>query len=370
MPTYTITRPDGVWEVDADSDTQATKKLSDSLLKDKADAEYQSASNPGKAAMIMDDYMRNAAHGLTAGWFDKGLDYLTGGHNVEDTAKSTARMGPALTGVTRAGGAMLLPSGVAGTVARVGGGPIAKTVTGMLTAGAEGAGYGGAEALSQGDPLNTGAGSGAIGGMLGQGAAQVVRGGVNTAAKAIQGIDDVPPIRKMFVPPKSPTGKDLIDVATAKAQAAGAARGDLAEQAAQKQLLGKLSTGPNRSKMSPEQLRLIGKVTDPSIGEQATNALGGFLENKFVAGGLGATSGFASGGVLPGVLASGAAMGAGRMLRKDAAAATQEAVDNLRRTVYRKKRYMGPISARDARTAGQGAGYGAYDILDNYLQDN
>jgi hypothetical protein len=95
--------------------------------------------------------------------------------------------------------------------------------------------------------------------------------------------------------------------------------------------------------------------------------IGDFLNNKLLASGIGIGAGSGV-GVIPGLLAAGGTMAGGKVLTRDSAKATQEAVDNLRRMMYGKKKFVGPMSNQAIRDIGQGLGYEGREYLEDYLR--
>jgi hypothetical protein len=239
-----------------------------------------------------------------------------------------------------------------------------------LTAGAEGGAYGGINAATEGQPIAPGILAGTVGGAVGQGVAQGASALGNKAAKVIQGVDDAAPARNMttFGNIKTPSARDRVDVAAARAEHAGNVAGTAeATQQAQKDEFGRLLTGANKKQFTPRQRELMGNIAYGDPGTQAASNIGGVLSDKLVAAGVGGALGLGTGGVVPGMLATGATLGGGKLLKLDSARATQDAVDNLRRLMVGKKAFKGPISAERARTAGQGLGYAGYSGLEDYL---
>jgi hypothetical protein len=275
---------------------------------------------------------------------------------------------------------MLLPSSVPRVAAAVGGGPLTRGLVGAATAGAEGGVYGGVDAATQGGDIPAGVLSGAVGGAAGQAVAQGVGQIANAGVKAIRGVNDAVPKNSMTVLPtgRTPTPMDYVNVAAAKAAAVGVRKGAEAGQEAAKTHFDKLLTGKDSKVIDPatgkasdrftktQQARMQDIVSgDP--GSNSAEAVGDLLKNKLLAGAFGGGVGAASGGIIPGILTSGGTMGVGKMLTLDSAKGTQEAVDALRRLMYKKPAFKGPMSADRIRTLGQGLGYGAGAGLEDYL---
>jgi hypothetical protein len=288
-------------------------------------------------------------------------------------------MGPAATTAARVGGAVMLPSAVPRAVAAVGGGPLMRTLTGAGTAGLEGGAYGGVNAYTEGNDVPTGVLAGGVGGAVGQGVAQPVGTGVNKVVKMVKGVDDAAPKNSMVVLPtgRTPTPLDYVNVAAAKADAVGARKGAEAGQEAQRREFAKLlgpqskaidpATGKASERFTPTQKERMRAITEGDFGTNTAEAFGDLLKNKLLAGAFGGGVGAASGGIIPGILTTGATMGGGKIMTADSAKATQEAVDSLRQLMYKKKPFRGPMTPDRARTIGQGVGYLARDPLEDYL---
>jgi hypothetical protein len=379
MPDYTFTMPDGsVFDATAGTWEEAHKAVKDAMAQEKtvaANKEYTDAPITSKARMLVGDPINQIVHGLTAGLFDKGFDAATGAKSAADTAAGAERMGPTATGVSRAAGAMLLPSAAPRAVAAVGGGPVMRTLTGATVAGTEGGVYGGVNAATQGEDVPTGILGGAVGGAVVQPVAQAVGNSTNKIVKAVRGIDDAAPKNSMVVLPtgRTPTPTDYVNVAAAKADAVAAQKGMEAGQQAQRNEFSKLlgpkskvidpATGKASERFTPTQKERMRAITEGDPGTKLAEGFGDFLKNKFVAGGLGVSTG----GLVPGILATGGSVGAGKIMTRDSAAATQEAVDALRQLMYKKKPFRGPMSPERIRTLGQGLGYGAGAGVEDYL---
>jgi hypothetical protein len=127
------------------------------------------------------------------------------------------------------------------------------------------------------------------------------------------------------------------------------------------------ATGKASERFTPTQKDRMRKITEGDFGTNSAEAFGDLLKNKLLAGAFGGGVGATSGGIVPGILTTGATMGSGKIMTADSAKATQEAVDSLRQLMYKKKSFRGPMTPDRARTVGQGAGYLARDPLEDYL---
>jgi len=393
MGEFKFTLPDGsTYNATADTWEEAQKGVSEHISQEKIDAakkKYDDASVLGKIHMKLGDPLTQVAHGITAGLFDKGADLVTGGKSSEGSEEAAARIGPTGTAAARIGGAVMLPSAVPRAVAAVGGGPLMRGITGAGVAGVEGGVYGGINAATGPvDPVTrepitsipAGILGGTVGGAVGQQVGQGVANLANRGVKAYRGVNDAAPLNSMTVLPtgRTPSPLDYVNVAAAKAEAVGARKGTAeAQQQAQRDNFDRLLTGKESKVIDPATGKASNRFTktqqdrmrdivkgDPGT-RQAENA-GDLLKNKLFLGGLGGGVG-ASTGLIPGLLAAGGSMGAGKALTLDSAKATQEAVDRLRQLMYKKTPFKGPMSPTRARTFGQGAGYGGMLAIEDYL---
>lgn len=373
MGEFTVTMPDGSkFKAEGDTAEAAHANVQEFLKQERVDAskkEYDDAPITSKARMLIGDPLQQFTHGLTAGMFDKGFDAVTGANSAAETQAAGDRIGPVATGAARMGGAVMLPSGVPKAVTAVGGGPVVRGLIGGGTAAAEGGVYGGVNAYSEGESVPKGILGGAVGGAVGQQVGQAVGNTANRVVKYAKGINDAAPARNMttFGNIQSPTAKDMVDVAAARATHTGSMKGTAeATQAAQRSEFGKLLTGPDKKMFTPVQRDRMGKIVYGDAGTKLAETTGDMLGDKLLASGLGAGVGFGT-GVIPGILATGATLAAGKGLRKDSATATKEAVDSLRQLMYKKKPFKGPMSPAKIRTLGQGAGYLGREATEDYL---
>jgi hypothetical protein len=102
---------------------------------------------------------------------------------------------------------------------------------------------------------------------------------------------------------------------------------------------------------SPGQVALLNKI---AAGDPATNVarkFGNYLDNKIISGvagggvglGVGAGAGPVA-GLLSGLATAGAVSGGANLLKRVSAGGTEEALQNLRRTMTRTPKYIGPVS--------------------------
>ena len=249
-----------------------------------------------------------------------------------------------------------IPSAVTSAVKKMGGGPAAKTLVGTTVATGEGAGYGGVNAATHGEDVGTGTGLGAAGGALGY----QIGSNINKGWKWLRGIDDIPANAGIKVMPKNPSNVDRAEISFNKAKA-GAARSDdvLAEQKAVKAAAEKLAQTPRgtgtQPLYSPGQVALLNKIVAGDPATNLTRKFGGYLDNKIVGatagigGGLvgNAASGSPAMGLLAGLATTGAVTGSANILKRISAAGTEEALQNLRRTMTRTRKNVGPISLEE-----------------------
>jgi len=283
----------------------------------------------------------------------------------------------------------MLPSSVPRAVAAVGGGPLVRGLVGSGAAAVEGGIYGGVNAATgPSDPVTgqpktsipAGVLSGMVGGAVGQQIGQGIGSGVNQSYKTWRGINDAAPKNSMTVLPtgRTPSPLDYVNVAAAKAEATGAKKGNVeATQQAQRENFDRLLTGKDSKVIDPvtgkasdrftkTQQKRMEKIVGGDFGTRQSENAGELFKNKLFLGGLGGGVG-ASTGFIPGILAAGGSMGAGKALTVDSAKATQEAVDSLRQLMYKKVPFKGPMTPDRVRTVGQGLGYGGMLGIEDYL---
>jgi hypothetical protein len=367
MGEFQVTMPDGSqYTATADTPEEAHQAVSDHIRTEASKKDFEDAPLVKKARMTIGDPINQIVHGMTAGLFDKGFDYLTGKNSAAETQAGADRMGPVATGAARVGGAMMLPSMGPRAVATVGGGPLVRGLIGTGVAGAEGGAYGGINAATSGQDVPTGILGGTVGGAAGQGIAQTVGNLVNKGAKWLRGINDAAPVRNITSTKNmtSVTPTDLVDVAAAKAASVGRQSGSEAGQAAAQSNFEKLLTGPQKNVFTKSQRNAIEDVAYPDTGTKAAESVGNFLNNKLFAGGILAGGHSGTSAALAGTM-----LGSGKALELDSAKATQEAVDRLRALMYGKVPFKGPLSADKMRTIGQGLGYGGREGIEDYINN-
>jgi len=363
--------PDGsVFDATAGTWEEAHKGVQDKIEQERVDAAkktYSDAPALSKAHMLLNDPLQQIAHGLTAGLFDKVLPSPN-----SDPQAAADRLGPTATGLSRAAGAVMLPSGAPAAVRAVGGGPLMRGATGVGVAAGEGGLYGGVNAATSPDtPIPAGILSGAAGGAVGQGVAQGVGSAINQAVPAIRGVSSAAPPRNITqpIPGRAPSARDLIDIAAARAEARGSKAGTAEGlQKAQRDEFAKLITGKDKGTLTKTQIERGRDIVSGDPGTRGAEVMGKYLKDKLVALGLGGATTFGTGGAVPGMLASGMSLAAGKALTVDAAKATQEAVDKLRSLTYKKRPIIPTLNAARQRTIGQGLGYGGMLGLDEFLQ--
>ena len=355
METFRITRPDGSeYDVDANSVEEATKQLNAHLTEtssaqpteESAKQAYEDAPLTSKARMIVGDPLRRMEDTLTMGIMDKAFDWATGSNKATaQTAEAALRNPKAVNVAADVVGGAMMPTAVPGLVAKVGGGPAARAITGVLGGGAEGAATGAVGALTRGENPAEGA---LEGGLVGGGAQGLVQG-ANAAIKGVLGKSDkVPPTSITIMPRgKAATPAARVEVAVNKAQSKAAMRDSpLAEQSEYKRAFERLSTGKYKGKYGPDEITQMRKIAEGDVGTNLPRVVGGILSDKLAAGGLGTAAGI-GGGPLAGLATGGAMLGAGRVLKGVSAGGTEEAVQDLRRMMTGTPKNKGPLSAEE-----------------------
>jgi hypothetical protein len=168
-------------------------------LNKKAQTEYDEAGLT-KPLLAAQDVARTVADTASFGYADKFADYMKPPipgqpTQAEITKAIRSRMSGADVvgdiGVTMAGA----PTAVPKVVGMLGGGPVARAITGGATAAAEGAVGGGLSAAGHDRPVSEGAGAGMLAGIGGQAIAGAVTKPVNAAANWISGANKtLPPL--------------------------------------------------------------------------------------------------------------------------------------------------------------------------------
>lgn len=329
MPTYIVPGPDGKeYDVDAADPGEAGKKLHMHLQGEantRAQSEFSDAPVWAKPFMAADDLARTTADTLSFGLLDKML----GPQAQMETAARRSRMGGAdVAGDIAAG--MAIPTGAPAAIARVGGGPIVRGVTGLLTGGASGAAQGGLAAAGHDQPVGPGMIQGALAGTGGQAIGQAVGGVVNPAAKLIKGVDDsLPAASTKNVPGKAPNPARRVEARAAEAEKQGGTARDYKES------FKEMNTG----KLPQSVLDARQNIVFGDTGTKAANLVSS-LATKAAAGALpmGLHSVPAGIGMAVGLPALGAAA------KFAANQGTKESVDALRRQLLSIPKFQGPLS--------------------------
>lgn len=357
MPDIGVTGPDGVvYDVPAENPEEAAKKFGQWWKLQIANPEFKKAAQSrmnkayatemegapmwAKPFMAADDIARTGLDAFSSGLIDKGLGYFTGEDEGMRTQAQRARMGTAAI-PAEVLGAVMGPTTVPRLVKAIGGGPAARTATGVLGSGAEGAVVGGVDAATHDEPVVEGILSGAGMGATGQALGSVV----NRVGKWWRGPDPQAPNYAQTVLPKAPTARDYANVAaTETAQAVR--KGEPLPQAARREF-SDLNIGDPGKKFSKSQKEMLDKIVE---GDPATNTyskVGSLLSNPLI--------GIAAGGSTVGFGADpimGAATGLGlmagpRIAKSMARGGTQEAINDLRRSVYHIPKKDDPLSEED-----------------------
>jgi hypothetical protein len=354
MGSYKVTGPDGrEFNVEADSIEDAHKGMLDHYQKEKNkdyQQDYDQApwyKQPFMAAM---DIGKSTTNALTAGTLDQGIKQLTGWDSPADTTARRARAGTAADVADIAAVGRYLPSAVPKVIKSIGGGPIARSITGALTAGGEGAAYGGIQAGTSGEDVTQGAGISGILGAVGQSAA----GAANKGLKWIRGIDDtVPKYNITQIPKRNVTPMDRVNVAANESKAAGELGGDVAEQAAARKAFQELRDSKFKKSFNKEQMAQMDKIVQGDKGTNWPGNLSSLVSPLAMAGGIGVGAGFMGDSMATGIL-SGLAAGAGvKGMKKIGAQGTKEAVQDLRRMIYGVPKVHGPISPEERNKLGR-----------------
>jgi hypothetical protein len=339
MPTYTVPGPDGKeYYVDASDPGEAGKLMHQHLVAqtaEQAKSDYADAPFWAKGLKTADDAVRAAVDTASMGMFDK----LLGGQ--EDVKTAAARQtSPIATTVGDVAGGMALPTGAPGLVAKVGGGPIVRGVTGMLGAGATGGAQGAVSAAVHDQPVVEGAVQGILGGAGGQALAGAAAPVVNKATKLVKGIDDaLPAAASANVPGKAPNPARRVEAAAARAEQAGGTPSDYVRE----------FKAMNQNKLPADVLADVRTITHGDPGTAAAKVVGGLAQKAADKGGLGA--GFSSGDPIIGLLTAGGLYGGGAASKMAAGQGTTEAVEQLRRKLLGIPKYQGLVSKEAADQA-------------------
>jgi len=376
VPKYVITTPDGKqWDVEAPDAMTASKDLAahrQELANTEKKQEIESAPPWKQALMGARDTAAVGADTLTAGFGTKALEYM---FPEKEPAKDLNAMRANLGWVAPVADVAAMsrvPTAVPALVAKAGGGPAARWLTGTTAAGVESAVHGGLQAAGHqrtepggyesGEP----AAGGAITGMLGGAAAHQLGGAINKGVNWVRGVDNSVPqgIRsKITVLPKgqkNPSAADKINVAANTAESTARKFDDpLAAQDRYKTHFEKLLREDAKS-FNPSQRAIMERIVNEDPATKVSRGLGRVMSNQLVSAGAGA----ATGDVVKGALVAGGILGGGRALKEVSAQGTKEAVDDLRRLLAKKSRNEGPVSML---RRGQITGAGRQGTLEEYL---
>jgi hypothetical protein len=363
--------------VEADDLATASKDLAahrQELMNAQAKSEFEQASIPGKMGAVVSDVGRVGADALTFGFLDK----LMGGDEAMKTTAARSRMGGADIPIDILAAIGAIPTAVPKAVAKMGGGPAARWLTGTTTAGAEGGVVGGLQAAGHqqdapgGATVGPSVGEGVVTGALGGAAGQQIGAGVNKAANWYTGANAVPQgIRsKITMLPqgqKNPSAADRINVAANTAESKASVMDDpLAQQSRYRKNFEELLRESPSKTFNPAQKSMMQRIIKEEPATKVSRGLGDFLGDKLAIGSAGIGAGV---GVSPvvGALVAGGFWGGSRALKGMSSGGTQEAVDDLRRLLAKKTRTEGPLSARNQGRLTKGVRQG---VLDKYLYDD
>jgi hypothetical protein len=307
-----------------------------------------------KPFMAADDIARVGADNVTMGYLDKMLEHFNpSSEEGMKTKAARSRMGSAAPAVDVGSAAAMLPSLVPRGIGYLGGGALARGITGITGGAAEGGVMGGISATGHDRPdapVDTagGVGWGAAGGTLGQALSPLT----TKVSKWWQGIDDSVPagIRsKMMQAPKgqkaTPSAADKVNFAanTAESRAAVSDKPFAVQQELKDAFEKLLRKDPKP--FNKEQKSLMEKIStkeDPatSLSRKGADMLGNKLAMATMSVGGGA-----GGGGLTAMLGIPAAMSTGsKLLGKVSEGGTKEALDDLKRAMAGKSRYKGILS--------------------------
>lgn len=203
MTDYTVNIGGVEYDVSAPDQETAVKeahKFSQNELNTKAQAEYKDAPTWQKPFMAAQDVARTLADTATLGGVDKFADYMkppipgqpTQG---EITKAIRSRMGGADIGADIGMTVAAAPTAVPKVVGMLGGGSIARAITGGATAATEGGVLGGLSAVGHDRPVGEGVAKGAVAGGAGQAAAGLLTKPANAVANWFTGANKaLPPI--------------------------------------------------------------------------------------------------------------------------------------------------------------------------------
>ena len=348
MATYQVTTPEGKFQVEAETPEEANvevKKLLQEEANTKSKTEFSEAPVWAKPFIAADDLARTTADTLTWG----GLDRLIGGDAAQETAARRSRMGGAdIAGDVVAG--MAVPTGVPAAVARIGGGPVVRGITGLLGGAASGGAQGATSAALHDEPVAPGAAQGILGGSIGQAVAGAVKGVVNPISKWWKGVDDtLPPPTTKNVPGKAPNPARRVENAAYMADKAGGTQAQTI--AAFKEM--------NQNKLPTDVLADIRTITHKDLGTRSADLAS---SAAFKGAGAAPITGFHS---IPMAMALTAGLPmAGYAAKAASGQGTSEAVEKLRRKLLKIPKYEGPISKEQAELIARATRSGIMSDLD------
>lgn len=348
MPEFKLTLSDGSqYKVEADNIEQATKDLAahrQAEVSTQTNKEFADAPMWAKPFRAADDLVRGTADVFSFGQADKYLGGDTGIPGIPNleqmkTEAAKQRSGWAGTAADTLAVAGSLPTAVPRVVARMGGGPAARTIVGAGTAAGEGAAYGAGQAIGHDRPAGPESTIGVISGVLGNVAGNLT----NRAAKWWKGIDDTPHAYTPRVLKENPTPQDRVNFAKAEAERT-TEKGTGTLQKNYRNEFTDVKTETPRRDFSKAEWETLNRIIKGDPATVASGAVGNTLSNKWVAGPAALTTGASASPIL-GLLQLATTMGGGAALKKISEGGTKEAVQDLRRLMQGKKdKYRGPVS--------------------------
>jgi len=342
---FDVTGPDGnTYRTDAPTLEEAIKSVKEHVQKEfntKEAKDIEASPAWQRPFQAIEDVARVGVDTVAAGI----PDYLAGGDQSMKTAAARDRMGWAGTALDVGTAARFIPSLVPKAIKWAAGGPLARTVVGSTTAGGEGAVYGGVNAATHDQDVPTGAALGGVGGQIGH----AIGSGVNRIVKAFSP-SDIPKTTGILSTSglKAPTNVQKIEAAINQSN-----QGTSGPQA-QKQVQDKLKSlvvNAKPKEFTPTQTSLMKKVYEGDPATNVSREVGEFLNNKLLAGGAGIGA-LATGSPLAAAAIGGGMLAGGKVLKGISQGGTEEAVQNLRRTMFKVPKFKGPVSeAEKARIA-------------------
>ena len=351
-----ITGPDGVvYDVPAENPEEAAKKFGEwwklqledpdfkkgaqLRMNQQAVAQAEQAPEWAKPFMAADDALRVGLDAASFGLADKGIGYMTGRDEGMETQARRARMGGAAI-PTEIAGALASPSAVPSLVRAAGGGPAARTVTGVLGGGVEGGVVGGIDAATHGEPVAGGAVMGAGMGATGQ----ALGSAVNRIGKWWRGPGPEAPKYTQTELPKAPTARDYANVAATDTALAVKKGSEL--PAAARSNFADLTIGPPSRKFSASQKGMLDRIVEGDPATAAYTKAGNLLSNPLWGLGLAGGVGYAH-EPLSGIATGAAMLAAPKIARSMARSGTAEGIQDLRRSVYGMPKRQDPLSEED-----------------------